>query len=93
MTQRALAASSTLPIAPSIEQQSLRIRAIKIPLVEHKTCLKRGAIYERLNPNSGRFDETFPRPFRYPRSRSVYWIEAEVEQWVQTQIERSRRER
>lgn len=72
-------------------QQPTRI--LRLPELRQRTGLGTTAIYERLNPRSDYFDPTFPQPIALgstERSRATGWIEAEVEQWLHQQIERSR---
>lgn len=52
--------------------------------------MSRSAIYERLNEKSPRADISFPRPFRYAGSRSVYWLDSEVKAWLANQLSASR---
>lgn len=51
--------------------------------VERLTGLKRSTIYRRMA------DGTFPLPRREPASRSVRWIESEVQQWISEWIKNS----
>jgi prophage regulatory protein len=53
--------------------------------------LRPTAIYERLDPRSKYFDPSFPKPIPLgstDRVRATGWLEHEVEQWLQKQIER-----
>lgn len=61
--------------------------------LEVRTGLSRSSIYARLtqNPNRpGDYDPTFPRPVSVGK-RAVGWIEAEVNDWLNAQIEKSRK--
>ena len=51
--------------------------------VERLTGLKRSTIYQRMA------DGTFPLPRREPSTRSVRWIESEVQQWISEWIKNS----
>jgi prophage regulatory protein len=54
--------------------------------VEARTGLSRSTIYERMKKG------TFPRPIRLGgQARAVGWLESEVESWIVTQIENSRK--
>lgn len=57
--------------------------------VEARTSLSRSAIYDRLDPNSPRYDATFPRQVKLGNS-SVGWLESEVEMWLATRTRPSR---
>lgn len=71
-------------------QQSLRI--LRRPKVEQKIGLSRSAIYERLDPESRYYDPGFPKPISLGHGKNppVGWIEAEIDQWLNAQIQRSR---
>lgn len=61
--------------------------------VEARTGLSRSTIYARLNPKSPSYDPTFPKPIDLGhgmRNPPVGWIASEVEDWLATQIEKSR---
>ena len=60
-------------------QTVLRIREVT------KTVgLSRSTIYDYINPNSPRFDPSFPRPIRLSASKSgaVGWYCSEVQFWI-----------
>lgn len=73
-------------------------RILRRKQVESRTGLSRSSIYARLKHNPkrpGDFDPTFPRPISYGktsngRNSSVGWIEAEIENWLTAQINKSR---
>jgi prophage regulatory protein len=59
--------------------------------VEARTGLSRSSIYAKLRgTRPGESDPTFPKPVSIG-VRSVGWIEAEVEEWISRQIQKSRR--
>ena len=58
---------------------------LRRPAVEAKTGLKRSTIYKFLK------DGTFPKPIKIG-SRSVAWIESEIEDWKAAHIAASRSE-
>lgn len=58
-------------------------RFIRLPDVKTKTGLSRSTIYERMN------DGTFPNAINLG-GRSVAWIEAEIDDWILAQIQKSR---
>lgn len=60
--------------------------------VETRTGLSRSSIYAKLRRNPKRpadFDPTFPRPVSVG-AKAVGWIEAEIEEWIAAQIQKSR---
>ena len=57
---------------------------LRLPTVKASTGLSRSTIYLRVS------EGTFPRPVRLG-GRAVGWLEAEIQGWLQRQIEASRR--
>lgn len=72
-------------------QQSLRI--LRRPQVEQKIGLSRSAIYERIDTESRYYDPEFPKPIALGNGKNppVGWIEAEIDGWLNAQIQRSRK--
>lgn len=61
--------------------------------VEARTGLSRSSIYARLRPNPkrpGDYDPTFPKPISVG-AKAVGWIEAEIDEWLTAQVEKSRK--
>lgn len=60
--------------------------------VESRTGLSRSTIYAKLRHNPkrpGDYDPTFPTPISVG-AKAVGWVESEVENWLATQIQKSR---
>ena len=57
---------------------------LRLPAVKARTGLSRSSIYLRVS--QGRF----PRPISLGE-RAIGWVEAEIDHWVEQQIERSRK--
>jgi len=57
---------------------------LRLPAVKTRTGLSRSTIYLRVSQG------TFPRPVSLG-GRAVGWLEAEVQEWLQRQIEASRK--
>lgn len=53
--------------------------------VEARTGLSRSTIYARIAKGS------FPRPIDLGGGRAVGWIESEINEWVQSRIQKSRK--
>ncbi|MHB0916662.1 MAG: helix-turn-helix transcriptional regulator [Thiobacillus sp.] len=53
--------------------------------VEKRVGLTRSPLYARIK------DGTFPKPIRLGNGRAVGWIEAEIDAWLDEQIEKSRK--
>jgi prophage regulatory protein len=57
---------------------------LRLPNVKASTGLSRSTIYVRVSQG------TFPKPVTLG-GRAVGWLEAEIQEWLQRQIEASRR--
>ena len=57
---------------------------LRLPAVKARTGLSRSSIYLRIS------DGTFPHPVSLG-PRAVAWVESEIEEWLQQQIETSRK--
>lgn len=57
---------------------------LRLPAVKAHTGLSRSTIYLRVSQG------TFPRPVSLG-ARAVGWVEAEIQEWLQRQIEASRK--
>lgn len=57
-----------------------------------RTGRAKSSVWDALNPKSARHDPTFPKPIKSGNagSRSTYWVEKEVEEWLQAQVQKSR---
>lgn len=59
--------------------------------LEARLKLSRSTIYDKINPDSPRYDSSFPRPVRLGNGSAVGWVESEVEDWLRSKIEASRK--
>lgn len=57
-------------------------RVLRIKQVQERLGLGRSTIYDRMDPDSPRYDSTFPRPISLGIS-AVGWIESEIDQWIE----------
>lgn len=69
------------------EQQAKIIRRRQL---EARLGLSRSTIYDKINPKSPRYDASFPKPIRLG-SAAVGWLAHEVDDWLNRQIEVSRK--
>ena len=58
---------------------------LRLPAVKARTGLSRSTIYLRLSQGK------FPKPVSLG-ARAVGWVEAEIQEWLERQIETSRKE-
>lgn len=60
-------------------------KILRLKQLKEKTGLSGSSVYNKLNPRSKYYDETFPKPIRLGAtsiSGSVGWIESEIEAWL-----------
>ncbi len=57
---------------------------LRLPAVKTRTGLSRSTIYLRIS------EDSFPRPISLG-GRAVGWIESEIDEWLEQQIEASRK--
>ena len=61
-------------------------RVIRMNALCTKLSMSRSSIFDKLSPQSKRYDPTFPRQFKIG-ARSAGWLESEVTAWVNQQCE------
>lgn len=71
-------------------QQTPPVTILRRRDLEARVGLSRTTIYDRINPQSPRYDPAFPKPIRLGGGAAVGWLEHEVEAWLQNQIAASR---
>lgn len=59
--------------------------------LESRLKLSRSTIYDKINSKSARYDPNFPKPIRLGEGSAVGWIEGEVEDWIRSQADASRK--
>ncbi|WP_422156520.1 AlpA family phage regulatory protein [Vreelandella titanicae] len=57
------------------------ITVLRMKQLVQKIGLSRSFVYEKINPESPHYDDTFPMPFKLGKS-AVGWYESEVDQWL-----------
>ncbi len=73
-------------------QNQNRITILRCKQVEARTGLCTSTIYARIGHNPKRpsdSDPTFPKPISIG-AKAVGWIEAEIDEWLNAQVEKSR---
>jgi prophage regulatory protein len=53
--------------------------------VAERLALSRSCIYDKLAPNSPRFDPSFPRPIRLGLN-AVGWVSTDIDDWLRNRI-------
>lgn len=67
----------------NITKEKIRERFLRLPEVIKITALSRSSIYLNISENK------FPKPINIG-SRSVAWLESEINEWIQSRINESR---
>ena len=58
----------------------MNAQIIKVPKVIELTQLSRTTVYDKMNPKSKRYDESFPRPIKLSLS-AIGWFEQDIIDW------------
>lgn len=66
-----------------MNQYTASLKVLRMPDLVNKLGISRSSIYEMLNPQSPRYDSTFPKPFKLG-ARSVGWLEGDIDEWLRT---------
>ncbi len=66
-----------------MDHQSSRL--VRMREVQKKIGISRSTVYDWINPNSPRFDDSFPKPVRLGVN-SVGWVDTELEDWLAEKI-------
>lgn len=65
------------------------IRILRLRQLSERIGLSRSTIYDRMNPRSPRYDESFPRPI-YLGGAAIGWVQDDIDTWLRTRIELSK---
>ena len=60
-------------------------RVLRLKHVQERVGLGRSTIYDRMNPKSPRYDETFPKPIKLGIA-AIGWVEAEIDAWIKSRV-------
>ena len=64
----------------------MRPTILCLPQLVEYTGLSRSTIYDLMNPNSPKYDPSFPKRFHLTKN-AVRWVEADVYAWIELQIQ------
>ncbi|KAA0973778.1 AlpA family transcriptional regulator [Pseudomonas sp. ANT_J28] len=70
-------------------EPSQSLRVLRLRHVIQRVGLSRSTIYDRINPKSSRYDESFPKPIKIGAS-AIGWIESSISEWIESRIEQGR---
>lgn len=65
-------------------------RIIRLNTLRDKIGVSRAKIYEMINPQSPRYDSTFPKPVRLTSSM-IGWLESQVDSWIESKLNTNNR--
>lgn len=57
---------------------------VRLPELKCMTKLSRATLYDMQNPNSPRFDKTFPAKIRLTSGKAVGWFACEILEWLES---------
>ena len=62
-------------------------RILRLKQVVERTGLSRSTIYDRMNPKSKRYDNSFPHPIKLNANATsstgaVGWLESSIDEWI-----------
>jgi len=66
------------------------VKILRIPALVKKLGIGRSTVYDWLKPDSNRYDPTFPLSVKLGM-KTVGWLESEIDAWLLSKIEQSRR--
>jgi predicted DNA-binding transcriptional regulator AlpA len=72
------------------EQDKPLVRLLKNLQVRKMIPMSNGRLYSLMDKNSPYYSPDFPTPIRLNGGRSVYWIEAEILEYIERNIQASR---
>lgn len=60
-------------------------RIIRLNTLRDKIGFSRAKIYEMINPQSPRYDPTFPKPIKLSVNM-IGWLESQVDCWIESKL-------
>lgn len=61
------------------------MQILRMAEVTRRVGLSKSTIYDRINPKSTRYDNTFPKPIKIGLS-AVGWLEEHINGWIESRI-------
>lgn len=68
------------------ESSTTHPRVLRLKQVLERVGLSRSTIYDRMNPASPRYDDTFPKPIKIGSS-AVGWLESSISKWIESLVD------
>lgn len=61
------------------------MQILRMAEVTRRVGLSKSTIYDRLNPKSTRYDDTFPKPIKIGLS-AIGWLDEHINSWIESRI-------
>lgn len=61
------------------------MQILRMAEVTRRVGLSKSTIYDRINPKSTRYDNTFPKPIKIGLS-AIGWLEEHINSWIESRI-------
>ena len=71
----------SLNFLKKVGEKNMNAQIIKVPKVIELTQLSRTTLYDKMNPKSKRYDESFPRPIKLSLN-AIGWFEQDIIDWL-----------
>ncbi len=66
-------------------------RILRLKQVLERVGLSRSTIYDRINPASPRYDNSFPKPIKIGSS-AVGWLESSINEWIESLLDSAKKD-
>ncbi|WP_259741263.1 AlpA family transcriptional regulator [Pseudomonas fluorescens] len=66
-------------------QPKKTMQILRMAEVTRRVGLSKSTIYDRINPKSTRYDDTFPKPIKIGLS-AIGWLEEHINSWIESRI-------
>ena len=61
------------------------MQILRMAEVTRRVGLSKSTIYDRINPKSTRYDDTFPKPIKIGLS-AIGWLDGYINGWIESRI-------
>ncbi|RMV16038.1 helix-turn-helix transcriptional regulator [Pseudomonas savastanoi] len=61
------------------------MQILRMAEVTRRVGLSKSTIYDRINPKSTRYDNTFPKPIKIGLS-AIGWLDEHINSWIESRI-------
>ena len=61
------------------------LQILRMAEVTRRVGLSKSTIYDRINPKSTRYDDTFPKPIKIGLS-AIGWLDEHINSWIESRV-------